>query len=641
MKLLEKPRRHLLLLTCLIGIAYLAVSLAYVEQYISVVATDSLKLGLIVALCVVGFLLGHKHFRSTNTTPIFLAAMILLVVLHVMELAEEFTSLQSVPLFDKTTLSRRAFDVIALIGIVALLLIGNFLSISEINRARRQAESNLQRLQERERRYRALFEAANDAIFIMKGEICVQCNSRALEMFGCTKDQIVGQTPYRFSPPTQPDGQDSREKALQKLAKAQAGEPQSFQWQHIRYDGTSFDVEISLNSVELSDGPHIQAVVRDVTERKQAEQALRESESKLREAQQMAQLGHWFWDVETGDVEWSDEVYKIFRLSPDTFTPQIDSIMALSPWPEEHQRHKELMCRAMESRQPGAFEQRFLRPDGSTGYYYSTFQGVYDSDGDLKAMKGTVQDITERKRAEEDLLAHQRRLRSLASELSLAEERERRRIAAGLHDEACQTLVLSKMKLQELPEPLPPRDAAEIARICGTLDGTLQSIRELVFDLSSPTLYKFGLEAALEELLEDRLRARHGIRCAFHNDQAPKPLAEDVRILLFQSVRELFVNIIKYAQAQNVTVDVARSGDTIKITVADDGAGFDATDILSTPSRSRGFGLFHIAERLDYIGGALDIDSCPGKGSRFTLTAPLEPQQRAPGMSIDSQQRLP
>jgi signal transduction histidine kinase len=88
-------------------------------------------------------------------------------------------------------------------------------------------------------------------------------------------------------------------------------------------------------------------------------------------------------------------------------------------------------------------------------------------------------------------------------------------------------------------------------------------------------------------------------------------------------------------------LDVARSGDTIKITVADDGAGFDATDILSTPSRSRGFGLFHIAERLDYIGGALDIDSCPGKGSRFTLTAPLEPQQRAPGMSIDSQQRLP
>ena len=528
MKLLEKPRRHLLLLTCLIGIAYLAVSLAYVEQYISVVATDSLKLGLIVALCVVGFLLGHKHFRSTNTTPIFLAAMILLVVLHVMELAEEFTSLQSVPLFDKTTLSRRAFDVIALIGIVALLLIGNFLSISEINRARRQAESNLQRLQERERRYRALFEAANDAIFIMKGEICVQCNSRALEMFGCTKDQIVGQTPYRFSPPTQPDGQDSREKALQKLAKAQAGEPQSFQWQHIRYDGTSFDVEISLNSVELSDGPHIQAVVRDVTERKQAEQALRESESKLREAQQMAQLGHWFWDVETGDVEWSDEVYKIFRLSPDTFTPQIDSIMALSPWPEEHQRHKELMCRAMESRQPGAFEQRFLRPDGSTGYYYSTFQGVYDSDGDLKAMKGTVQDITERKRAEEDLLAHQRRLRSLASELSLAEERERRRIAAGLHDEACQTLVLSKMKLQELPEPLPPRDAAEIARICGTLDGTLQSIRELVFDLSSPTLYKFGLEAALEELLEDRLRARHGVRCAFRTEYDPIGLDEDL-----------------------------------------------------------------------------------------------------------------
>ncbi len=96
-------------------------------------------------------------------------------------------------------------------------------------------------------------------------------------------------------------------------------------------------------------------------------------------------------------------------------------------------------------------------------------------------------EIAERIRAEEALLDHQRRLRSLASELSLAEERERRRIATGLHDHACQTLVLSKMKLQELRPPLAPAQEDEIAHICSTLDGTIGNVRELIFDLSSNT----------------------------------------------------------------------------------------------------------------------------------------------------------
>ncbi len=232
--------------------------------------------------------------------------------------------------------------------------------------------------------------------------------------------------------------------------------------------------------------------------------------------------------------------------------------------------------------------------------------------------------LAERIRAEKDLVAHQQKLRSLASELSLAEERERRRIATGLHDYACQNLVFSKMKLQGLPEPVAPADAEEIADVCDSLDRAIESVRELTFDLSTPTLYKFGLEAALRELLEDKLKAQHGIHYTFHDDGAPKPLAEDVRILLFQSVRELLINIIKHAQAHEVTVDIVRVDGSIRISVADDGVGFDAADTLAESSASRGFGLFSIRERLDFIGGSLVIDSQRGRGSRFTLLAHLE-----------------
>lgn len=161
----------------------------------------------------------------------------------------------------------------------------------------------------------------------------------------------------------------------------------------------------------------IEGIVTDVTESKNIEAALRLSEVRLLEAQQMANIGHWYFDIKTGDVEWSEEVFKIFRLDPKEFQPQIDSIMSLSPWPEENQRDKEIIQRAIESRKKGSYEQRFLYPDGSTGYYFSTFQGIYDNDGDLFAIKGTVQDITERKRAEESLRNSEARFRDLVEML--------------------------------------------------------------------------------------------------------------------------------------------------------------------------------------------------------------------------------
>ncbi len=149
---------------------------------------------------------------------------------------------------------------------------------------------------------------------------------------------------------------------------------------------------------------------KELADRKQAEEALRESEKRLREAQKMAHLGFWYWDVKTGNVEWSEEVFKIFCLDPNEFTPHIDSILALSPWPEDHQRDQELINRAIETHDQGSYEQKFLRPDQSIGHYFSTFQGNYDENGDLFSIVGTVLDITERKQADEEL---QRTIESL------------------------------------------------------------------------------------------------------------------------------------------------------------------------------------------------------------------------------------
>ena len=136
-------------------------------------------------------------------------------------------------------------------------------------------------LKESEVKYRTLFENANDAIFLMEGHRFVDCNDRTLAVYGCAREQIVGQQPYRFSPPTQPDGGDSREKAAERIAAALAGSPQSFEWKHLRADGTPFDAEVSLSRIELGGREYVQAIVRDITDRKRSEAKLKEYSDRL------------------------------------------------------------------------------------------------------------------------------------------------------------------------------------------------------------------------------------------------------------------------------------------------------------------------------------------------------------------------
>ena len=138
------------------------------------------------------------------------------------------------------------------------------------------------RLRDSDSRYRTLFESAGDSIFLMEGERFVDCNPATLKMFGCSREQIIGEPPYRFSPELQPDGSPSKQKALEKITEAFKGGAPTFEWQHCRYDGTPFDAEVSLNTVEIGEKTCLLAFVRDITERKRAELEVLKSENKLR-----------------------------------------------------------------------------------------------------------------------------------------------------------------------------------------------------------------------------------------------------------------------------------------------------------------------------------------------------------------------
>jgi PAS domain S-box-containing protein len=256
-----------------------------------------------------------------------------------------------------------------------------------------------------------------------------------------------------------------------------------------------------------------------------------------------------------------------------------------------------------------------------------------DLEGNVAGSASIGEDITERKRAEETAQSYQKALRSLVSALPLIEERERRRIAADLHDSIGQTLALSKMKLGALSESLSGDSHADtLNEIRELIEQSILYTRSLTSELSPPLLYELGFEAAVESLAED-IQKKHGIRIDVQDDGQPKPLDDGVSIVLYKAVRELLINVVKHAKAQRTYISIRKEGDLIRIILRDDGVGFRVSGSEQHARGSEfGFGLFNIRERLESINGCLEIDSMPGHGTRVAIAAPLKrtSRERAP-----------
>jgi signal transduction histidine kinase len=295
-----------------------------------------------------------------------------------------------------------------------------------------------------------------------------------------------------------------------------------------------------------------------------------------------------------------------------------------------------LLETVLEQGQPFDREYRIIRlSDNQVRWVHGLGRLEFDEEGRPIRMIGTIQDITERKQSEQRVLADRAQLKSLASQLSRIEERERHRLATALHDQIGQSLVFSKLKLDELRISGPSGDFSDaLKEVCSSIEQVIQETRTLTFDLSSPILYELGFEAAVAEWLADEIEAKHGIETEFCDDGQEKPLDDDIRALLFRNVRELLINVVKHAQARKVKVDVRRTGMDVSVRVEDDGIGFDPAEVKAMAAKSDRFGLFSIRERLEQLGGLIEIDSGPDRGSRILMKAPLKCDTLTDGIEL-------
>jgi PAS domain S-box-containing protein len=363
-------------------------------------------------------------------------------------------------------------------------------------------------------------------------------------------------------------------------------------------------------------------ISRDITERKKTEQTLRESEERLKILFESAPDTIYVIDSENRFVDFNKVALELVGFTRDeVIGKSLAELGLLSA--QQLSKAKANLKKAAAGKPTGPNQYTLKRKDGShVSIEVRTFPVKI---GGKILTLGIARDITEHKQTEKKLLEHQAKLKSLASQLSLTEERERHRLATDLHDQISQSLVISKIKLDQLRKSSDSDEFNEpLKDISNCLGRVIDDTRALTFDLSYPILYELGFEAAVAEWLTDQIQEKHRIKTEFEDDGLPKPLDDDICVLLFRNVRELLINVVKHSQANKVRISIRKVNDNIEIEVEDDGIGFDPHEVTTMATKRAEFGLFSIRERLEQLGGTIEIDSEIGCGSKITMRAPLK-----------------
>jgi PAS domain S-box-containing protein len=480
------------------------------------------------------------------------------------------------------------------------------LSISDITE-RKQAEKELKSSHEY---LQKLNDSLQEVIFTIKmpERKIVYVNRSVKQVFGYKAEGCIGKT-TEFLYPTKKEYRSFGDK----LKKTIEERKDSLHTEHLlkRRNGEIFPAEITTTFFkENGKITQVISIVRDITKRKQGEEELRLSEARLVEAQRIAHLGNWDWDIVKDKLQWSDEIYRIFGLTTQQFGATYEAFLSYVH-PDDREFVEHTLNDALYGRRPYNFDHRIVWPDGSVRVLHQKAEAYFNKNGKAVRMIGTVHDITELKRAEEEL-------RALSQRLVQIQEEERRAVANELHDQIGQSLTVLRLLLDKTVRLPPENVASNLGEAKALVNELMGQVHDLSLDLRPGMLDDLGL---LPTLLWhfDRFTTKTQVQVNFKHSGLQKRFTQEVRTAAYRIVQEALTNVVRHAKVNEVTITAWVDQDTLWIRIEDRGTGFDPGAL---PVGASG-GLYGMSERARSLGGELTIESRPYTGTTITAQLPF------------------
>jgi len=461
--------------------------------------------------------------------------------------------------------------------------------------------------------YKTIAEESQAGVYVVQEGKFIYVNDNAARYTGYTPQELLGKENLFC---VHPEDKTIIAENLEKALKEERSSP--YTYRIITKDGAMRWIIEAVSLISFGGEKLILGNAMDVTEIRAARQRLAEMEEL--EASILDAIPHAVIGFEKRHIIFANNAVKdVFGWTPAEMTGKLSNLLYRNE--EEYEKIGSIFYNLREDQRTHAEEFPCRTKDGTEIICMMSASVIGKSFKDRKIVV-VYEDITERKRAREKLLEYHEKLRSLASQLSMTEERERQFIATTLHDGISQTMAITKIKIESLRKEAESRHLLDpLEEIIGLMDQLIYETRSLTLDLSPPVLYILGLEAALEWLAE-QFQEKYDISVELNMEETKMELNKDISFFLFRSAQELLMNVVKHANTKEALVTLKKAENDIFLSVEDDGSGFDKSNLEYSDDWSRGFGLFSIHERLNYLGGQCYIESKRGIGTRITMVVP-------------------
>jgi len=509
-----------------------------------------------------------------------------------------------------------------------------------------------------EQRFRSVVETATDAIITIdsRGNI-IFWNNRAEHMFGYAPDQILGKNtiiimPERFR-------KAHKDRIQQVAVDGQSNiAGKTLELVGLRKGGAEFPLELSLAKWETREGLFFTAIIRDISERKLAEDALQKARSELetRVAERTAELAKanaelrqritecelakaalreseqkystlvedaliGVYIIQEGKIVFANDKFAAIYGYPKNDLVGMDSLNLVHP--EDRAGVMELRENRLKGKKaPSEYEIRGLKKTGQSIWVMRSYS-LINFNG-KPAIAGIVADMTKRRRAEEALRKSDKELRILSSQLLSAEEKERKRIASELHDGIGQALSAVKFSIENalagLRKASRPADLKLLQNVIPLIQKTIAEVRRIVKDLRPSMLDDLGILATINWVCREFQNVYSQIRIEKKIQIEETDISMPLKTVIYRVLQEALNNAAKHSRADTIHLAIQKKLSGIKLVIKDNGQGFDVEKALSLGPSERGFGLASMRERVELSGGEFELGSISGQGTMIKVS---------------------